>query len=214
MRLVHRIERWVDPAAAFAALYRDSADAFWLDSSRPGGEARFSFMGDAAGPLGATVAYDVEAGEVTVRRGSEAEVRSESVLDYLDQELARLRPAAVSDLPFDFQCGFAGYLGYEVKADCGSPSTHRSPHPDAAFVFADRLLAFDHRLQQTHLLCLCDHETEEAANAWIAKTAARLVAREAATAQGSTGEGSAAPTRCCSADPYPVVPHLHRSRSQ
>jgi para-aminobenzoate synthetase len=27
--------------------------------------------------------------------------------------------------------GFVGYLGYELKADCGSPTSHRSDMPDA-----------------------------------------------------------------------------------
>ncbi|HEV2790250.1 MAG TPA: aminodeoxychorismate/anthranilate synthase component II, partial [Solirubrobacterales bacterium] len=42
----------IDPEAAFVALYGESESAFWLDSSRPGCHARFSFMGDAGGPLG------------------------------------------------------------------------------------------------------------------------------------------------------------------
>ncbi|HEX5927970.1 MAG TPA: aminodeoxychorismate synthase component I [Solirubrobacterales bacterium] len=213
MRLVHRTAPWADPATAFAALYRGSSEAFWLDSSRPGEGARFSFMGDASGPLAATVAYDVEAGEVTVRRGGETEVRTEPILDYLDQELTRLRPGADTDLPFDFQCGFAGYLGYEVKADCDSPNSHGSPHPDAAFVLADRLLAFDHELRQTHLLCLYDQRAKEAADSWIAKTAERLAPLRAA-AQGAMGEGSPEPPRCCSADPSPMAPHLLRPRAQ
>ncbi len=217
MRLVRRIDRPVDPGLAFAALYRDSPSAFWLDSSRPGGKARFSFMGDASGPLAATVSYDVEAGEVTVKRGGENEVRAEPILDYLEQELARLRPSVAdfaTDLPFDFHCGFAGYLGYEVKADCGSPNSHSSPLPDAAFVFADRLLAFDHELQRTYLLSLHEPATEEEANAWIAETAARLSELEAGADAGDTGEGSAEPPRCCSADPSPVSPRLARSQSR
>ena len=40
----------------------------------------------------------------------------ESVLDYCRRELARLR-ADAPELPFDFTCGFAGYLGYELKAE-------------------------------------------------------------------------------------------------
>ena len=49
-------------------LYGESENAFWLDSSKVDERARFSFIGDASGPLGATVAYDVKLGEVRVER--------------------------------------------------------------------------------------------------------------------------------------------------
>ncbi len=175
MRLVRRIERWVDPGRAFATLYRDSPSAFWLDSSRAGEGARFSFMGDASGPLGATIAYDVEAGEVRVEGRGEPERRREPILDYLEGELARLRPHA-GDLPFEFEAGFAGYLGYEMKADCGAARGHRSQLPDAAFVFAARMLAFDHERGDTHLLCLVDPGGQEEGEAWLEATAAVLAA--------------------------------------
>jgi len=224
MRLLHRVEPWVDPAQAFAALHRGSASAFWLDSSRPGEGARFSFMGDASGPLGATVAYDVEAGEVTVERAGKAERRRESIFDYLEGELVHSpsgrrsspyrRGTTTGDLPFDFQCGFAGYLGYEVKADCGAARGHRSALPDAAFVFAGRMLAFDHEERHAYLLCLCEPATEAAADAWLSETAARLSAMGAAAAQGAVGKGSAEQRRGGSADPFPTAPRLARSRSQ
>ncbi|HEX5610374.1 MAG TPA: aminodeoxychorismate synthase component I [Solirubrobacterales bacterium] len=171
-----QVEAVPDAERAFEAFYGESADAFWLDSSRAGDGARFSFMGDASGPLAATVSYDVEAGEVTVRRGGATEVHCEPILSYLDHELARLRAATElpAGLPFEFECGFAGYLGYEVKADCGAAAPHRSPHPDAAFVFADRLIAFDHALGEAHLLCLVDAGGEAGADAWLEATARRL----------------------------------------
>src|SRR5207344_2084372 len=62
MRAVRRIDCAVGPEHAFAALYKESPSAFWLDSSSAANGGRFSFMGDASGPLGATIAYDVEAG--------------------------------------------------------------------------------------------------------------------------------------------------------
>ena len=65
---------------------------------------------------------------------------------------APMRP----ELPFDFTCGFAGYLGYELKADLGGALVHRSPLPDAALVFCDRLIAFDHERRRVHLLALAD----------------------------------------------------------
>ena len=47
--------------------------------------------------------------------------------------------------PFDFRCGFVGYLGYEMRAECDSPAPrHHSPVPDAALYFADRVVAVDH----------------------------------------------------------------------
>lgn len=48
-------------------------------------------------------------------------------------------------LPFNFWGGLVGYLGYELKAECGGRAAHASPTPDAAFLLADRLLALDHR---------------------------------------------------------------------
>ena len=96
----------------------------------------------------------------------------ESVLDYCERELARLR-ADAPELPFDFTCGFVGYLGYELKAECGGALVHRSPLPDAALVFCDRLIAFDHDERRVHLLALADATGAGAAEAWLATHRAR-----------------------------------------
>jgi para-aminobenzoate synthetase len=101
------------------------------------------------------------------------------VLDYCRARLARLR-ADAPELPFDFTCGFAGYFGYELKAECGAPAAHASPLPDAALVLCDRLIAFDHAQRHVYLLALADPSGTEAAHAWLAATAERLreIARE------------------------------------
>ncbi len=214
----------LDSARTFEALYGESEAAFWLDSSSPANGGRFSFMGDASGPLGATVTYNVIAREVTVECGGVTEVHDESIFDYLERELARLRPLA-TDLPFDFDCGFAGYLGYELKAECGSELTHSSPHPDAALIRTDRLLAFDHEEGHIYLLCLHEPDGESAADDWLSTTAKHLAALESGAPTEPTGEGSPEPPRCCSADPSPVgspstaksslaVLDLARSRAQ
>lgn len=44
----------------------------------------------------------------------------------------------VSGLPFDFWGGLVGYLGYELKAECGGRQAHASPTPDAMLFLADR----------------------------------------------------------------------------
>jgi para-aminobenzoate synthetase len=171
--LVERVDTEVDPEAAFVHLYGERESSFWLDSSRVDERGRFSFMGDEQGPLGATVSYDVDAGELRVRRGAETEVRRESILKYLRRETA-MRPQVSAELPFEFECGFVGYFGYELKAECGGDAAHSSPHPDAHFVFADRVIAFDHAEGHTYLLCLVERGEEEAGEGWIAETAGAL----------------------------------------
>jgi para-aminobenzoate synthetase len=166
-RVHHRmLDSWCDPEAAFAGLYGDREHAVWLDSSRAErGLARFSFIGVPDGPLGRTVRYDVPTGTLTI----DGARRQESVFDYLERELARLR-ADAPELPFDFTCGFAGYFGYELKAELGGELVHRSPLPDAALVLCDRLIAFDHEERRVHLVALADTAGAAAAEAWLAAT--------------------------------------------
>ncbi|WP_109523946.1 MULTISPECIES: aminodeoxychorismate synthase component I [Nocardia] len=173
-QLRHRvIERAIDTEAAFVRLYGDSATAFWLDSEHvePGLD-RFSFLGDASGPLAEVVRYRVETAEVIVETsGGGRRVFAGDVLEYLATEL-RWRCADIPDLPFDFACGYVGYLGYEVKADCGAAAAHRSSTPDAQWIFADRLVVVDHVTGHTHLLALTDTaaESTRAALDWLRDT--------------------------------------------
>jgi para-aminobenzoate synthetase len=169
-----RLEAWCEPEAVFAALYADHDHAMWLDSATTDPVlGRFSFVGAPDGPLGQLVRYDVETRTLTVERASGRELRSMSVLDYCRDELARLRTDA-PDLPFDFTCGFAGYLGYELKAECGARRAHSSPLPDATLLLCDRLIAFDQRDRHVYLLALTDAAGEEAAEAWLATITERL----------------------------------------
>ena len=121
-----RLHLALDCEDAFVTLFGESEHAFWLDSSRPGERGRFSFMGDASGPNAEVLLH--EAGE------------GEPLLDRLQHRLEELRPAKLPDLPFEFDCGFVGYLGYELKSECGYASPHPSEHPDAALIFSDRLI--------------------------------------------------------------------------
>jgi para-aminobenzoate synthetase len=194
---VRRLDALADAERAFVHIYGTSPNAFWLDSSAAGERGRFSFIGDSEGPLGAVVTYDVGAGQVQVQRRAGLEVHDESIFDYLGRELRGLHRLS-ADLPFDFAGGFAGYLGYELKADCGAERAHRATTPDAAFVFADRLIAFDRKERHTYLLALADPNptpelhrisnlagkfdavrSVEEADGWIEKTSRRLVALSA-----------------------------------
>jgi len=197
MRLkVERLATFPSPEAAFVSLYGESESAFWLDSSRPGPRARFSFMGDARGPLAEVITHHLGA--------------DESIFDLLDRRTAELRPAELPDLPFEFDCGFVGYLGYELKAECGYPSPHTSEHPDACFLLADRLIAFDHEENHTYLLCLHRPDENEAAEAWLDATARTLAALRAGEESGIGPTCKWGPIP----DSSPSTLALNRSRSQ
>ena len=157
---VRKLDTLPDPEAAFVSIYGASEHAFWLDSSRGGDEGRFSFMGDAGGPLAEVLRHDARQGE--------------PLFDRLQRRLAELRPAEHPDLPFEFDCGFVGYLGYELKSECGFAPGHPTNHPDGAFILSDRLVAFDHEEHQTYLLCLHRSGEEGGAEAWLDATASRL----------------------------------------
>ncbi|WP_040776140.1 aminodeoxychorismate synthase component I [Nocardia pneumoniae] len=166
------IERAIDTESAFVRLYGNSPTAFWLDSEHvePGVD-RFSFLGDASGPLAEVLRYRVGDGAVTVESsdGHRRTVRG-GILDFLAAEL-RTRQLELPDLPFDFAGGYVGYLGYEVKADCGGTAVHRAPTPDAQWIFADRLVVVDHVGGRTHLLALSDTpETARSGADWLRDT--------------------------------------------
>jgi para-aminobenzoate synthetase len=164
---VRRLDRLYDPEQVFCHLFAHERHAFWLDSSKVSdARSRFSFMGASGGPLSSVVTYDVAAGEVRVARQESTDVHRESIFDYLDRELRRLGTVG-DELPFDLTCGFVGYLGYELKADCEGNLPHRSTLPDAAFVFADRLVAFDHLEESTYVVCLTDRATAAAGERWV-----------------------------------------------
>jgi para-aminobenzoate synthetase len=169
-----RLETWCEPEAVFATLYGDHQHAVWLDSATEGpGLGRFSFVGAPDGPLGEIVRYDVGTRRLAVERHSGRELRTESVFDYCRDRLGCLRTDA-PELPFDFTCGFAGYLGFELKAECGGERAHASPLPDAALMLCDRLIAFDHAERHVYLLALADPSGADAACAWLDTTSERF----------------------------------------
>jgi para-aminobenzoate synthetase len=195
---VRHLDAHPDPETTFVSIYRQSKQAFWLDSSRPGNRARFSFMGDTSGPLAEVIRH--RAGE------------GDPLLNRLQQRLEELRPTEVPDLPFEYNCGFVGYLGYELKSECGYESPHSSPSPDAALILADRVIAFDHEEECTYLLCLHKLGGESAAEEWITATASQLT-NLSAVSNGGPGESRRTLPAVVRRD-SPGPPHAARSRDQ
>ena len=174
----HLLPGAVNAEEVFASRFAGSPQAFWLDSSRSGpGEARFSYLGDGSGPLAEVVRYEVKAGAVQIERpGQPSSLVAGDVFGYLRRELAR-RPVEDPSLPFDFTGGYVGYLGYEMKAECGSDANrHRAAMPDASWLFADRFVVIDHQEQLTYLICVAEdtRAASAAAAAWLHRTAEGL----------------------------------------
>jgi len=159
-----------DAEAIFTACYASSPSCFWLDSSSGG---RFSFLGDGSGPLSETLSYRVGSGQVEISDAAGLRVVPGNAFEVLEQRL-RHRRIADPGLPFDFTCGYVGYFGYELKADCGASAAHVAAGPDAVWLFADRLIAIDHETGTTYLLAVHDDGTRTAAIEWLDQTEAVL----------------------------------------
>lgn len=157
------VEDEVDGEDVYAALFADSTNAFWLDSTAPDrGSGRFSYLGDSSGPLA----------RVWNKRVSP----TTSLFDELAEDLAaNTIDVADAGVFGGFTCGWVGWLGYELKAECGGKAAHTSPHPDLGLIFADRAIVIDHALRRTHVIALIGSEHDATQRAWCARTA-RLMA--------------------------------------
>ncbi len=158
----------------FARLFGDAAHAFWLDSAdAPTRLAQRSFLGTSAGSERLVLEYEVAAGRVTAHSAAGTTVESASIFDVLDRELAARAFAPPPGLPEGLSAGFVGYLGYECKADCGSPLVHPSDVPDAVLMLATRVVAVDHVHHRTHLYALGPAGDPEAER-WLAEAEAAV----------------------------------------
>jgi para-aminobenzoate synthetase len=164
----------------YERLFAEHDPSFWLDSAdAPTWLAQCSYMGTTAGTDRCFVSYDVDSGEILVNRGGVETVEQKSIFDYLHRELGRIEVDPPEGVERGLVGGYVGYLGYELKADCGSPNVHSSDMPDAAMMLANRVVAVDHTKGKTYLFALCRGEDPEA-NLWL--DAAEELVREAIAA--------------------------------
>jgi para-aminobenzoate synthetase len=153
--------------ALFERLFGDCEHAFWLDSAdAPTRLAQRSYLGTSAGAERCVLEYDVDSGLAQAHRADGTSSERGSIFELLDREVAAHAIEPPANLPPGLLGGFVGYLGYELKADCGSPNVHRSDLPDAVMMLANRLVAVDHVRHRTHLVTLCRGE-EADAERWL-----------------------------------------------
>ncbi|KAG4983971.1 hypothetical protein JHK87_028720 [Glycine soja] len=100
----------------------------------------------------------------------------EGFLDFLNKELQSYRydKNEYEGLPFDFHGGYIGYIGYNLKVECGVKSNrHKSKTPDACFFFADNLVAIDHKNDDVYILAI--HEESSSITQWLNDTEEKLL---------------------------------------
>ncbi|KAJ3189290.1 hypothetical protein HDU85_002918 [Gaertneriomyces sp. JEL0708] len=184
----------------FDLLYADEQTAFWLDSAKVEGNlARFSFMGAMESTDSFCLKYNAGKRTVTITRPSttdsslinESQVlpESQTFFHFLSSILRSYR-VEDSDRkpPFPMTCGLVGYFGYEMKDESmrglSSHSAEEGKHfrileagtaPDAAFIFADRMIAVDHSTGEVWGMGLVDLCLEDVTlEAWFHDIASRL----------------------------------------
>ncbi len=141
---------WVDPAAVFSGLCRGDGPAFWLDSGA-GATTGWSYLGVASRTGTASVA------DGTVTEWPPGATAPGTIFEFLRAEQAGGSPEPVDAhaAAGPFRLGWVGWLGYELHAQTmGTGLARRVRHPDAAFMFVDRAVAFDHTSRTVTLLAL------------------------------------------------------------
>jgi para-aminobenzoate synthetase len=185
-----KLDFFVEPEDVFVELFAESETAIWLDSSMSRSElpdassnrlgnglrpaaSRFTYIGDASGPSAYTIRYDMQGRQVSLARRNETIHQRQTIFDCLREHLAQPVVDDV-DLPFDFHGGLCGYLGYELKADCGASDAHASATPEAMLVHLDRFLAFDHVERAIYLVARDVSGQQARVTAWFDEIERRL----------------------------------------
>jgi para-aminobenzoate synthetase len=156
----------------YERLFADADTSFWLDSAdAPTWLAQCSYMGTSAGAGERHLSYDVDAATTTVRTPAGEELRHGSIFELLDHEMKDFKAEAPIGVDRGLMGGYVGYLGYELKADCGASNVHSSDLPDAALMLANRVVAVDHARERTHVFALVRTEQSAYAAERVAQTA-------------------------------------------
>ncbi|GAV69983.1 GATase domain-containing protein/Chorismate_bind domain-containing protein/Anth_synt_I_N domain-containing protein [Cephalotus follicularis] len=167
----------------------EAENTFWLDSSSiEKRRARFSFMGGKGGSLWKQVTFklsnesekDFKGGGLLSIEDAQGFSRSiyleEGFLDYLKKELLSFcyEEKDFEGLPFDFCGGYVGYIGYNLKVECGAASNrHKSKNPDACFFFADNFIVIDHCHDDIYIMSVREEAT--AMTPWLDDTEQKLL---------------------------------------
>ncbi|OUM41904.1 hypothetical protein B8W73_09775 [Arthrobacter agilis] len=144
-----------DPEAAFLEFHGLSSHRVWLDSSNAAtdpvaGRNRYSIMADDAGSRGLRAQH---ANGVTTVESKLVVTRIPGpFFSWLERNWSSDQAPDPEGLPgLGFALGWLGYLGYELKRECGGNAVE-SPLPDASLIRCTRAVVFDHEARCVFLL--------------------------------------------------------------
>lgn len=174
--IVRRVSADLDTPASVYLKVRGAGPSFLLESVQ-GGErvARYSFIG-----VEPRYEYRITGQRVERRSANAVELFSipdgQDPLHFLESQLAGFRPERPEGLP-RFIGGLVGYLGYEAVRYF-EPKLHlrlaHSSLPEAVFLLADTILAFDHARHTLDLITYAFDGDVEAAHRRLDAIEARL----------------------------------------
>ncbi|HEY5905697.1 MAG TPA: aminodeoxychorismate synthase component I [Actinomycetota bacterium] len=187
------LSAWRDPEAVFLARLAEAPYAVWLDG---GADAASGVSIIAAAHAGSEfVTADAARGTVTrsapLAENDVASTVVASVFDVLSERLPRARAGAPS-LADDARgggeapLGWFGWFGYELGARLNDVATSPAETPDAAFLFVDRAIVFDHGDRTVRLAWLepddVDAAADHAGERWAEELASALEGEHGASA--------------------------------
>lgn len=175
---------WREPEQIFSALFAGQKHAFWLEDNLETRDKQqeirrkrqFSYMGIAEKTIKYTISNNILSITNDSKLASEP-VRTEKlqmdIFVYLKEELGKQEKTnknSFSEVPGDFTGGWVGYFGYELNHEDvrGVGRLTKQRMPDAAFLGADRFLAFDGKDKDVYLVCVSP--TATMATQWFDET--------------------------------------------
>jgi len=169
-----RLPHWFDPADVFDLLHAESPYAVWLDAGA-GALTGMSYLA-AAHPGSRFVTASAGAGTVTCSRPMDSDptpvTSVGSIFDFLRSDLGGVGAAGGPD-DIGFRLGWVGWFGYGLAQPALDATDGAAP--DAALLFVDRAIAFDHAARTVTLLARASagepgNDTED----WLSDTTLRL----------------------------------------
>jgi para-aminobenzoate synthetase len=162
-----------DPEAAFHEFYGLSSHRVWLDSSNAAtdpvaGRNRYSIMADDSGSRGMRAEH---ANGMTTAESKLIVTRIQGpFFGWLEKNWSSDQASDPAGPPgLGFTLGWLGYLGYELKRECGGNAVE-SPLPDASLIRCTRAVVFDHEARCVFLLAEADAEGRQ----WCSDAALRI----------------------------------------